>query len=350
MSIFPYIYYMVKDFNITEDESRISFYTGMVTSAFTFAEFSTSVMWGKLSDRIGRKPVLLTGLAGTGLSVLMFGFAANLPVALFARALGGLLNGYVPYQGMPNRRASLTLHPRNIGVIQTTVAELITVKEHQSKLRDTRHLWHRSIADHATQHARIRSCRLFGALGKSHVIDRASWTETDWSRSIIGPMIGGALAKPVDAFPSIFQRGSIWDRYPYLLPNLFSAICVFCGVIIGILFLEETHSEQKHRRDRGLELGNYLLSCIPWTSSSSSQPKSAEEESLLEAEEQLPGYRTTENSPRLVSRRGCADLVEPLDLESTERRTTVTLERRMVTKTFTRPVVLNIVSYGILAL
>lgn len=93
MSIFPYIYHMVKDFNLTDDESKISFYAGLVTSAFTFAEFSTSVFWGRLSDKIGRKPVLLMGMAGTGLSVLIFGFAPNLPVALFARALGGFLNG-----------------------------------------------------------------------------------------------------------------------------------------------------------------------------------------------------------------------------------------------------------------
>lgn len=91
MSIFPYIYYMVKDFGIADND--ISFYAGMVTSAFTFAEFSTGMLWGRLSDKIGRKPVLLTGLAGTALSVLVFGFAPNIWVALFARALGGLLNG-----------------------------------------------------------------------------------------------------------------------------------------------------------------------------------------------------------------------------------------------------------------
>lgn len=93
MSIFPYIYHMVRDFGITQDESQISIYAGMITSAFTFAEFSTGVMWGRLSDRLGRKPILLTGLCGTGLSVLMFGFAPNLWVALAARALGGALNG-----------------------------------------------------------------------------------------------------------------------------------------------------------------------------------------------------------------------------------------------------------------
>lgn len=93
MSIFPYIYYMIKDFNITEDESKISVYAGMVTSAFTMAEFSTGVMWGRLSDKFGRKPILLMGLLGTAISALIFGFAESLPVALFARAMGGLLNG-----------------------------------------------------------------------------------------------------------------------------------------------------------------------------------------------------------------------------------------------------------------
>lgn len=93
MSIFPYIYYMIEDFHITDDPSQISVYAGMVTSAFTLAEFSTGVIWGKISDRVGRKPILLCGLAGTGLSVLVFGFAPSLTVALIARALGGLLNG-----------------------------------------------------------------------------------------------------------------------------------------------------------------------------------------------------------------------------------------------------------------
>lgn len=93
MSIFPYIYYMIEDFNITDDKNKISVYAGMVTSAFTLAEFSTGVMWGRLSDKLGRKPILLMGLTGTAISALIFGFAQSLPVALFARAMGGLLNG-----------------------------------------------------------------------------------------------------------------------------------------------------------------------------------------------------------------------------------------------------------------
>jgi MFS family permease len=92
MSIFPYVYYMISSFHITSDEKQIALYAGMVTSAFAFAEFSTGVFWGRLSDKVGRKPILLTGLAGTGIS-MVFGFSPNLTTALIARALGGLLNG-----------------------------------------------------------------------------------------------------------------------------------------------------------------------------------------------------------------------------------------------------------------
>ncbi|OIW32111.1 MFS general substrate transporter [Coniochaeta ligniaria NRRL 30616] len=302
MSIFPYIYHMVQDFNITEDESKISFYAGLVTSAFTFAEFSTGVMWGRLSDKVGRKPVLLTGLAGTGLSVLVFGFSPNLTVALVARALGGLLNGQV---------LSLTPAYRNIGVLQTTVGELITVKEHQPRA--------------------FTVMPMVWCLG-----------------SIIGPMIGGLLARPVKAFPSIFAPGSLWDQYPYLLPNLFSAVCVFMGLIVGVLFLEETHEEKKHKRDRGLELGKRLLSYFQQSKSSNSRGKCLEEEPLLDGGEQLPGYQSTDTTQRLASVAG-PGLPPSLDLENSVITRVAAPERPSSPVIFTRPVVLIIITYGILA-
>lgn len=107
MSILPYIYYMVESFHITNDKERIALYAGMVTSVFALAESMSSSIWGRLSDKYGRKPILLCGLIGTGISMMIFGFAKDLQTALIARALGGLLNG-------------------NIGVLQTTVAEVVT--------------------------------------------------------------------------------------------------------------------------------------------------------------------------------------------------------------------------------
>jgi len=84
---------MIEDFHITEDPNSISVYAGMVTSAFTLAEFSTGMMWGRLSDKFGRKPIMITGLVGTGVSAIIFGLAPSLTVALLARTVGGLLNG-----------------------------------------------------------------------------------------------------------------------------------------------------------------------------------------------------------------------------------------------------------------
>lgn len=93
MSIFPYAYYMVESFGIAHNKAEISVYVGMVTSAFAFSECFSGVFWGRVSDRVGRKKVLLGGLFGTGLSMLLFGFAQNLYMAMVARAVGGLLNG-----------------------------------------------------------------------------------------------------------------------------------------------------------------------------------------------------------------------------------------------------------------
>jgi len=293
MSIFPYIYYMIEDFQITEDSSKISVYAGMVTSAFTLAEFATGVLWGRLSDRIGRKPVLLFGLAGTALSVLVFGFARSLPVALFARALGGLLNG-------------------NIGVLQTTVAELVTVKEHQPR---------------------------------AYTVMPMVWC----IGSIIGPMIGGALARPCISYPELFACGTVWDRYPYLLPNLFSACTVFIGVVIGILFLEETHAAKKGHRDRGREVGDFLASKCPNIRSFSCRERSPEKQSLLNVErlsgeeasddECLPEYQSQSSSPKLVPQ------ADPEPIEQVPYQ----VPDAPPAKIFTKPVIMNIVSYGILA-
>ncbi|KAI0432538.1 major facilitator superfamily domain-containing protein [Xylaria sp. FL1042] len=299
MGIFPYVYFMIEDFHVTDDASRISFYAGMVTSAFTFAEFSTGILWGRLSDKIGRKPVLLTGLAGTALSVLVFGFAPNLTVALLARAIGGLLNG-------------------NMGVLQSTVAELVTAKEHQPR---------------------------------AYTIMPVVWC----LGSIIGPMIGGALARPCISYPGLFSPGTIWDRYPYLLPNLFSAFVVLIGVINGFLFLEETHAQKKMQRDRGLELGDWILSkftgfrkCTEPRDEKAKLSDRDEMRPLLDHDEQLPTYRTNENtpvnSPRLRSSSVATITPDSLDLNQAKDYVGVG-----ISQTFTRPVVLNIISFGILA-
>lgn len=295
MSIFPYIYYMISSFNITQDDRKIAVYAGMVTSSFAFAEFSTGVMWGRLSDRIGRKPVLILGLAGTGLSMIVFGFAPSLPAALVARALGGLLNG-------------------NIGVLQTTVAEIITVKEHQPR---------------------------------AYSIMPFVWC----LGSILGPAMGGALAQPCKNYPRLFPRDTIFDKYPFLLPNLVCTVIIVFGVLIGILFLEETHAEKRYRRDVGLELGNWIVKkCRGEETQFSNDRKIGDlycqaDHSLFE-DEQPPGYRTTEGSPRISVTTGPAALVED---QGEIDGNAIGAKSRGLAKAFNKQVIINIIGYGILA-
>jgi nitrate/nitrite transporter NarK len=77
---------MVKSFGITEDDRRIA------DLSFHVCRIHYRRMWGRLSDKIGRKPVLITGLARTGLSMLIFSFALNLPFALLAVGSYGTRN------------------------------------------------------------------------------------------------------------------------------------------------------------------------------------------------------------------------------------------------------------------
>jgi MFS family permease len=103
-SITAYNYLFVQDLR-PGDEENAAFYAGLLISAFAVAEAAAAVPWGIVSDRIGRKPVVLFGLAGVALSNLLFGFATNYWVAFAARVVGGLLNG-------------------NVAVMQTMVAEV----------------------------------------------------------------------------------------------------------------------------------------------------------------------------------------------------------------------------------
>ncbi|CAI7579885.1 unnamed protein product [Penicillium manginii] len=169
--------------------AEASLYAGILISAFSLSEALTGMFWGSLSDRLGRKPILLSGCFGTMLSLLMVGFAPNFWVALAGRAFGGALNG-------------------NIGVIQTMVGELVKRPEHEP--------------------------RAFAVM------------PFVWSiGTILGPAIGGLLARPADGFPSLFPADGLFGRFPYLLPNLVCSVLLFFSIIGGWMFLQETHPDMQ---------------------------------------------------------------------------------------------------------
>ena len=65
----------------------------MLNVIFSAAQFIAAPILGKLSDRFGRRPVLLLSLAGSAAGYVVFGFAGSLAVLFFSRIISGLAGG-----------------------------------------------------------------------------------------------------------------------------------------------------------------------------------------------------------------------------------------------------------------
>ncbi|TVY06734.1 MFS transporter [Paenibacillus cremeus] len=71
-----------------------NFHLGMLLSIYSLASFLMSPVWGGLSDRIGRRPLIIIGTLGFSISFLLFGLAGgNLLLMYASRILGGLFSG-----------------------------------------------------------------------------------------------------------------------------------------------------------------------------------------------------------------------------------------------------------------
>ncbi|CAN6672238.1 major facilitator superfamily domain-containing protein YCR023C [Trichomonascus vanleenenianus] len=205
-AVSPYLYYMIRDFGYDKPSTIASLGTFVMVS-FAFAQTMTSLWWGRFADRVGRKPTLCMGLMGTAFTLLAFGFSTNIYMAIGARMCTGLLNS-------------------NAGVMRTMVAEIVgRRKEHQ--------------------------VRAFSLMPMAMNIGM-----------IIGPIVGGYLANPVESYPKLFGGSQLLRKYPYALPNLVMAPLLLLATAVIVLFIEETSSNPRallHRsRDPGLKLGKWL--------------------------------------------------------------------------------------------
>lgn len=72
-----------------------AFTVGFLSAAFSIAQFTASPFLGALSDRIGRRPVILVNILGSGLAYILFGWADTLWLLMLARVLEGITGGSV---------------------------------------------------------------------------------------------------------------------------------------------------------------------------------------------------------------------------------------------------------------
>nr|ACG25327.1 carbohydrate transporter/ sugar porter/ transporter [Zea mays] len=188
-SLFPFLYFMIRDLNVAERTEDIGFYAGFVGASFMFGRCLTSTAWGIAADRIGRKPVVVFGISSVVVFNTLFGLSVNYWMAIATRFLFGALNGL-------------------LGPIKAYAIEV---------------------------------CR------PEHEALALSLVSTAWGIGlIIGPALGGYLALPAENFPAIFSPDSVFGRFPYFLPCLCTSVFA-AAVLVSCIWMPETlHRHKVH--------------------------------------------------------------------------------------------------------
>ncbi|KIK98035.1 hypothetical protein PAXRUDRAFT_824362 [Paxillus rubicundulus Ve08.2h10] len=182
-SILPYINQLVSELDVTGGDSRkVGYYAGLIESIFFVTQALTVLQWSRVSDHVGRKPVLLIGTFGLCLSMLCFGLSRTFWGLVLSRCVTGALNG-------------------NIGVTKTMMGELTDATNRAQGFAFLPMIWSIGV--------------------------------------VLGPIIGGSLSRPQDHFPRLFAAG-FWGDYPYFLPCLVAAMFATLTFIMILLFLKET--------------------------------------------------------------------------------------------------------------
>ncbi|KAI9443957.1 MFS general substrate transporter [Lactarius indigo] len=210
-SIGPYLNQLLGELpEVGGDARKVGYYTGIIVSLYCAGEAVTSFQWNRLSDHVGRKPVLLSCLMGSTLSTLLFGLSRSFWALVLSQCFHGAMVGH-------------------LGVVKSMTAELTdktNVAQGFSMLPMAQSLGH-----------------------------------------VIGPLVGGILSRPQDRWPHVFSH-PFWANYPYFLPCLVAAVFSCLSLVITGLYLKETlnsrsseklpHARLNYDVPQGEEAGNSL--------------------------------------------------------------------------------------------
>lgn len=88
--LLPVLPFLLERLLSDPNEAAISYHTGWLMGTFMFALFVFAPLWGYVSDRIGRRTVIMVGLGGHILSLALFALVQSLWLAYLVRALSGM--------------------------------------------------------------------------------------------------------------------------------------------------------------------------------------------------------------------------------------------------------------------
>lgn len=179
--IIPFLTYLVKDLAEAEGVVQVGLWVGLLMTSYSAAQFLFSPFWGSLSDRIGRRPVLMIGLMGNTVFFTAFGFSNTLLFALSMRFLAGVSNG-------------------NIAVARAYIGDVSTPAQLATRM---------------------------GIIGAAFGLGFT-----------IGPFIGGEFSSPAERW-GLFV-GTVFDTYPYLLPCVIASVLSAASLVLAFFKLPES--------------------------------------------------------------------------------------------------------------
>ena len=69
---------------------------GLLITVYSVAQLFLAPLWGRISDRVGRRPILILGLLGSAASYLVFAYAGTLAILFLSRIMAGIGGATVP--------------------------------------------------------------------------------------------------------------------------------------------------------------------------------------------------------------------------------------------------------------
>ena len=189
--IIPFLTYFIEDLATKEGIIEFGFWIGLMLLSYSAAQFLFSPFWGSLSDRIGRRPVIMAGLLGNTVFFTAFGLSSSLTMALIARFFAGAFNA-------------------NIAVAKAYIGD---------------------ISD------RTNLAKRMGLIGASFGLGFT-----------IGPFLGGEFSSPAQKW-DLFSN-TIFDSNPYLLPCAIASALSLASFALALKKLPESH-QVEHRTESG---------------------------------------------------------------------------------------------------